>query len=63
MIKKTLFTFTPFKVKAIKTLPLSVEWCFSSHYSKGTLYTERCMVTEKFAFRIEQGFSEGLLFS
>jgi hypothetical protein len=36
-IKETLYSFTPFEVKLIKTLP-KVKWCISSYYSRGTLY-------------------------
>jgi hypothetical protein len=39
VIKKTLYSFTPLEVKPIKTLPRSIQ-CFSSYYSRGTLYFE-----------------------
>jgi lambda repressor-like predicted transcriptional regulator len=35
----TLYSFTPSEVKPIKTVPQSF-WCFSSYYSRGTLYYE-----------------------
>jgi hypothetical protein len=35
----TLHSFTPTKVKPIKTVPQSF-WCFSSYYNRGTLYYE-----------------------
>jgi hypothetical protein len=35
--KKTLYSFTPFEVKPIKTLPQYIK-CSSSYYSRGTLY-------------------------
>jgi hypothetical protein len=34
---KTLYSFTPFLVKPIKTLPQDIE-CITSYYSRGTLY-------------------------
>jgi hypothetical protein len=40
VLEQTLYSFTPFEVKPIKTLPFSIE-CVSSYYSKGTLYYER----------------------
>jgi hypothetical protein len=39
VIDKTLYSFTPLEVKAVKTLPKSV-FCSSSYYSRGTLYYE-----------------------
>jgi hypothetical protein len=38
VIEKTLYSFTPLQVKPIKTL--FEIWCYSSHYSRGTLYHE-----------------------
>jgi hypothetical protein len=35
----TLLCFTPFQVKPVMTLPQCF-WCFSSYYSRGTLYYE-----------------------
>jgi hypothetical protein len=40
MIKKTLYSFTPLEVKPIKTLPERIKECYSSYYSRGTLYNE-----------------------
>jgi hypothetical protein len=40
MIKKTLYSFTRFEVKPIKTLPERIKECHSSYYSRGTLYYE-----------------------
>jgi hypothetical protein len=40
VIKKTLYSFTPFAVKPIKTLPEYIFMCSSSYYSRGTLYYE-----------------------
>jgi hypothetical protein len=37
VIKRTLYSFTPLKVKPIKTLPQKI-FCNSSYYSRGTLY-------------------------
>jgi hypothetical protein len=39
LIKETLYSFTPLQVKAVKTLPESIP-CYSSYYSRGTLYYE-----------------------
>jgi hypothetical protein len=39
VIKNTLYSFTPFEVKPIKTLPRGIR-CYSSYYSRGTLYYE-----------------------
>jgi hypothetical protein len=39
MIEKTLYSFTPLQVKAVKTLDQSIT-CSSSYYSRGTLYYE-----------------------
>jgi hypothetical protein len=39
VIKETLYSFTPLQVKAVKTLPESIG-CYSSSYSRGTLYYE-----------------------
>jgi hypothetical protein len=39
VIKETLYSFTPLEVKPIKTLPEGI-WCWSSYYSRGTLYYE-----------------------
>jgi hypothetical protein len=41
VIEKTLYSFTPFEVKPIKTLPENIR-CFSSYYSRGTLYYDFC---------------------
>jgi hypothetical protein len=41
VIKKTLYSFTPFEVKPIKTLPEDISGCSSSYYSRGTLYYDR----------------------
>jgi hypothetical protein len=40
VINTTLYSFTPLEVKPIKTLPQIIR-CFSSYYSRGTLYYER----------------------
>jgi hypothetical protein len=40
VIKQTLYSFTPFEVKPIKTLPEYV-MCYSSYYNRGTLYYEK----------------------
>jgi hypothetical protein len=48
VINKTLYSFTPLEVKPIKplelkpikTLPERI-WCWSSYYSRDTLYWER----------------------
>jgi hypothetical protein len=40
VINSTLYSFTSLKFKAVKTVPRSTE-CFSSYYSRGTLYYER----------------------
>jgi hypothetical protein len=40
VIEKTLYSFTPLEVKAVKTLDRSIR-CDSSYYSRGTLYYER----------------------
>jgi hypothetical protein len=37
VLEKTLYSFTPLQVKAVKTVPVSV-FCSSSYYSRGTLY-------------------------
>jgi hypothetical protein len=49
VIKKTLYSFTPFEVKPIKTLPEAIG-CHSSYYSRGTLYYEgyRCIGLTRF---------------
>jgi hypothetical protein len=39
VIAETLYSFTPLEVKPIKTLPQRL-WCYSSYYSRGTLYFE-----------------------
>jgi hypothetical protein len=39
VIKKTLYSFTPLQVKAVMTLPEEIS-CYSSYYSRGTLYSE-----------------------
>jgi hypothetical protein len=39
VIKETLYSFTPLEVKPIKSLPRRF-YCFSSYYSRGTLYYE-----------------------
>jgi hypothetical protein len=38
VIKKTLYSFTPLKIEAVKTLPRRIDWCRSSYYGRGTLY-------------------------
>jgi hypothetical protein len=40
VIDETLYSFTPLKVKAVKTLATSTAGCISSCYSRGTLYWE-----------------------
>jgi hypothetical protein len=40
VIKKTLYSFTPLEFNPIKTLPDNFGLCFSSYYSRGTLYYE-----------------------
>jgi hypothetical protein len=40
VIKKTLYSFTPLEVKAVKTLDKKIRW-YSSYYSRGTLYYEK----------------------
>jgi hypothetical protein len=50
-IKKTLYSFTPLQVKAVKTLPQSID-CFSSYYSRGTLYYESGYGIRSLAFGI-----------
>jgi hypothetical protein len=40
IIKKTLYLFTALEVKRIKTLPVYII-CYSSYYSRGTLYYDR----------------------
>jgi hypothetical protein len=39
VIKRTLYSFTPLQVKYVKSLPKSIG-CFSTYYSRGTLYYE-----------------------
>jgi hypothetical protein len=39
VIKMTLYSFTPLEVTAVMTLPESIG-CYSSYYSRGTLYYE-----------------------
>jgi hypothetical protein len=39
VIKDTLYSFTPFEVKPLKSLPESIVCC-SSYYNRGTLYYE-----------------------
>jgi hypothetical protein len=39
VIAKTLYSFTPLQVKAVKTLDEDIS-CRSSYYSRGTLYYE-----------------------
>jgi hypothetical protein len=41
VIEKTLYSFTPLEVKAVKTLDRSIN-SHSSYYSRGTLYYEYC---------------------
>jgi hypothetical protein len=41
VIKKTLYLFTLLEVKPIKTLPKDIVTCYSSYYSRDTLYYER----------------------
>jgi hypothetical protein len=40
VIKETLYSFTPLQVKPLKTVAEDI-WCFSSYYSRGTLYYDR----------------------
>jgi hypothetical protein len=40
VIQETLYSFTPVQVKTIKTLPYHPR-CYSSYYSRDTLYYER----------------------
>jgi hypothetical protein len=40
VINETLFSFTPLQVKPMKTLPYGIS-CYSSYYSRGTLYYEQ----------------------
>jgi hypothetical protein len=40
VIRKTLYSFTPLQVKPIKTLDKEIYMCYSSYYSRGTLYYE-----------------------
>jgi hypothetical protein len=39
VIAKTLYSFNPQELKAVKTLVESIQ-CLSSYYSRGTLYYE-----------------------
>jgi hypothetical protein len=39
VIEKTLYSFTPLEIKAVKNLDKSI-YCWSSYYSRGTLYYE-----------------------
>jgi hypothetical protein len=39
VIKNTLYSFTPLQVKVVKRLPRGIG-CYSSYYSRGTLYYE-----------------------
>jgi hypothetical protein len=38
VINKTLYLLTLLEVKPIKTPPEDISWCYSSYYSRGTLY-------------------------
>jgi hypothetical protein len=40
VIEYTLYSFTPLQVNALRTLDQSVGLCYSSYYSRGTLYCE-----------------------
>jgi hypothetical protein len=51
VIEETLYSFTPLQVKEVKTLPQAV-WCFSSYYSRGTLYYEWGQAIESLAVGI-----------
>jgi hypothetical protein len=51
VIKKTLYSFTLLQVKAVKTLDESIS-CYSSYYSRGTLYYERGRGIESLAVGI-----------
>jgi hypothetical protein len=39
VINKTVYSFTPLQVKEVKNVPRSIR-CYSSYYSRGTLYCE-----------------------
>jgi hypothetical protein len=52
VIEGTLYSFTPLQVKPIKTLPQSISYCYSSYYSKGTLYYEKGEGIESIALGI-----------
>jgi hypothetical protein len=49
VIATTLYSFTPFQVKAVKTLDRDIK-CFSSYYSRGTLYYEKGRVISSISF-------------
>jgi hypothetical protein len=40
VIDKTLYSFTPLEVKAVKTLDKNIRCDSTSYYSRGTLYYE-----------------------
>jgi hypothetical protein len=40
VIKKTLYSFTPLQVKKIKAWHYRIDRCFSSYYTRNTLYYE-----------------------
>jgi hypothetical protein len=52
VINKTLYLFTPIQVKAVMTLPENILWCYSSYYSRGTLYFETNVSIENLALGI-----------
>jgi hypothetical protein len=51
VIEETLYSFTPLEVKAVKTLDASIE-CFSSYYSRGTLYYELYVGIDSLALKL-----------
>jgi hypothetical protein len=38
LIEKTLYSFTPLRIKPIKTVHEGIEWCDTSYYSRGNLH-------------------------
>jgi hypothetical protein len=51
-INETLYCFTPLQVKAVKTLPEGISVCYSSYFSRGTLYYEDEISIESLALKI-----------
>jgi hypothetical protein len=53
VIKKTLYSITPYKFKRIKTLRQNISWCITSYYSRGNLYYANsgiwCLAVGEFA--------------